>query len=331
MRGTHHIYSIYDFFFLKIHSQRQTTAGITILERFMENTEYEFTFMTDLLFKKLFVNYPDLLKKLVCDLLELKPNEINEFNILNSEMPVEFVDTKHCRLDINMKVNDQIVELAIQVDKENSYPERVLFNWAKNYVSVPSGTKYSHLPRVVVININKKSVLNCKEYHSEFVPLEVTRYDVLCDRMSLHFFELEKIPLENHEEDMILLWLKLFKAKSAEDFEKIKKLGVPEMDKAISAYYDLTADQRFRQLARMRELTAMNEAQALYDAEQRGLQQGLEKGLQQGLQQGIQQGLQQGEQLGEERADAKWQEVAVENEQLRAEIASLKAQLGNAK
>ena len=46
-------------------------------------TKLEYTFKTDLLFKKLFVEYPDLLKKLVSSLLGIPLESIGQFDITN--------------------------------------------------------------------------------------------------------------------------------------------------------------------------------------------------------------------------------------------------------
>lgn len=62
----------------------------------------EYTFKTDTLFKMLFVQYPELLKKLVADLLGIPLEGIGQFVIRNPEMPPENLGDKFCRLDINM-------------------------------------------------------------------------------------------------------------------------------------------------------------------------------------------------------------------------------------
>ena len=50
----------------------------------------------------LFVQYPELLKKLVADLLGIPLQSIGQFVIRNPEMPPENLGDKFCRLDINM-------------------------------------------------------------------------------------------------------------------------------------------------------------------------------------------------------------------------------------
>jgi len=234
-------------------------------------TKLEYTFKTDTLFKMLFVQYPDLLKQLVSELLEIPLTNIEKLEIKNPEMPPEIMGDKFCRLDINMIVNGQLVDLELQVRDEGDYPERVLYYWAREYSSsLPASGKYINLPRTIVISIINFNQLECKEFHSEFRPLEVTRHELLTDKMSLHFFELQKLPKDIPANNMLLLWLALFKADTREELDELKSLEVPVMEQAINAYNTITVSPEFRNLAKMREDAYYNEAAALHNAEQKG-------------------------------------------------------------
>lgn len=227
----------------------------------------EYTFKTDTLFKMLFVQYPELLKKLVADLLGIPLEGIGQFVIRNPEMPPDNLGDKFCRLDINMTVNGQRVDLEVQVCNEGDYPERIMYYWAREFSSaLLTGEGYSTLPRTIVISIIDFSLFGCEEYHSFFQPLEVTRHILLSDKMGFHFFELPKLPPDVGEDDMLLLWLSLFKAETEEELEKIKEMEVPVMSQAINAYYTITASSEFREKERLRAKARHDEAQALYNA-----------------------------------------------------------------
>jgi predicted transposase/invertase (TIGR01784 family) len=230
-------------------------------------TKLEYTFKTDTLFKMLFVKNPDLLKQLVSELLKIPLENIEQFEITNPEMPPEAMGDKFCRLDINMIVDGQRVNLEIQVEKEGHYLERILFHWARVYSSsIESGGDYKKLPRTIIISLINFNQLNCKEFHSEFRPLEVNRHEELTDKMTLHFFELKKLPQELNAENKLLLWLSLFKAETQEELDKIKSLEVSVMEKAINAYNTITVSPEFKELERLRSLARHNEASALRNA-----------------------------------------------------------------
>ena len=54
-------------------------------------------------------------------------------------------------------------------------------------------------------------------------------------------------------------------------------------EKAIKAYYTITASSEFREKERLREKARHDEAQALYHAKQEGIQEGIQQGIQQGV------------------------------------------------
>jgi len=62
------------------------------------------------------------------------------------------------------------------------------------------------------------------------------------------------------------LWLKLFKANTEEELQKIEKLGVPVMNQAIQAYRHISASEEFKEIERMRERARHDEAEAISHA-----------------------------------------------------------------
>jgi len=96
--------------------------------------------------------------------------------------------------------------------------------------------------------------------------------------MSLHFFELEKLPDVLNDDDMLLLWLSLFKAETEEELAKINAMGVPVMKEAINAYQKITVSPEFKEIERMRSDARHNEASALRNAENQGILKGIETG-----------------------------------------------------
>jgi predicted transposase/invertase (TIGR01784 family) len=82
--------------------------------------------------------------------------------------------------------------------------------------------------------------------------------------MAFYFFELPKLPVDISRNNMLLLWLSLFKAETEEVLEKIKAMEVPVMNQAINAYYTITASSEFREKERLRAKARHDEAQALH-------------------------------------------------------------------
>jgi predicted transposase/invertase (TIGR01784 family) len=204
--------------------------------------------------------------------------DIEQFSITNPEIPPDTLGNKFCRLDVNMTVDGQRVNLEIQVKNEHDFPECSLFYWAREYsTALGEGGDYMELPRVVIISIVAFKLYDCKEVHSEYRPLEVTRHTQLTDKMALHYYELPKLPETACAEDGLLLWLKLFDAETEEDLKKIESLEAPVMKQAIGAYRSITATEEFKELERLRSRARHNEAAALRNArlEERAKWQGV--------------------------------------------------------
>ena len=232
-------------------------------------TELKYKFTNDTLFKMLFVKYPELLKKLVAVLLGIRVDSIGKFEIRNPEMPPESWGEKFCRLDINMDVDGQRVDLEIQVDADGGYyTERTLYYWAREYsTSLPAAGKYAELPRTVILSIVGFKLFPCIEYLSEYQALEVTRHTPLSDRLVLKYFELPKLPETVTADNGLELWLSLFRAKTEEELKQIEETGVQEMSDAISAYHQITVTPEFQEAERLRSKARHDEAQALWNAE----------------------------------------------------------------
>ena len=223
----------------------------------------------------LFVKYPDLLKRLVAELLSINYDSIEQFIITNPEMPPESMGDKFCRLDINMILDGQRVDLEIQVTDEGDYPERSLYYWAREFsTGLQEGESYTKLPRTIIINILAFQQFDCKEFHSEFQALEVTRHTQLTDKLCLHYYELPKLPDQISPANRRELWLSLFRAETEEELAEIESMEVPIMIEAVQAYRHVAASPELREIERLRSKARHDEAQALLNAERRGERRG---------------------------------------------------------
>ena len=237
-------------------------------------TRLKYTLKSDTLFKMLFTKNQELLKRLVAALLGIKYEDITEFNVINPEISPEELGKKFCRLDINMTLNGQKVDLELQIGDEGNYPERSLFYWAREYsTGIDEGQNYALLPRTIVISIlGFNQFPNQEKFHHEFQCLEIATHEPLTDKMALHFYELKKLPPLADTDSGRDLWLKLFNAETEEELKKIEAMEVSFMSEAIMAYRHVAASPEFRELERVRSKARHDEAQAIYNAEQRGEQ-----------------------------------------------------------
>ena len=226
--------------------------------------ELEYKFTNDALFKMVFSQNPDLLKRLVAIILGMQLESIKYFEITNPEMEPEVMGDKFCRLDIHMLVDEQRVDLEIQVRDEGDYPVRSLYYWARDFsTALKENEAYKTLPRTVIINILAFEQFPCEAFYSEYQILEITRHTPLTDKLGMIYLELPKLPEVVDASDELKLWLALFNAKTEEDLAKIEIMGGPVMQQAIGAYRQVTAEDRFKEIERLRSRARHNEASAL--------------------------------------------------------------------
>ena len=244
-------------------------------------TRLKYTMKTDTLFKILFTKYQDLLKRLVAALLSIEYESIEQFFIVNPDISPEELGKKFCRLDINMIVNGQKIDLEVQVTDEGNYPERSLFYWAREFsTGINEGEDYKELPRTIVISIlGYVQFPNSDKFHSEFQALEVTTHEPLTDKMVLHYYELPKLPPLDNTDSSRDLWLQLFRAETEEELMKIEEMGVTVMSEAIAAYRHVAASDEFIAKEKMRSKARHDEAQAIRTAEMRGEARGKVTGM----------------------------------------------------
>lgn len=109
----------------------------------------------DVIFKKIFTENKDMLHEFLADVLEIPSESIKDIVITNPELPPETTDGKFSRLDLNLKVDNSLMNVEIQVKGDNDYRDRTLFYWAKLYTSeLKSGETYGQLKKTVTINID---------------------------------------------------------------------------------------------------------------------------------------------------------------------------------
>ena len=234
----------------------------------------------DIIFKKIFTENEDMLQEFLADILDIPSESIQKIVITNQEIPPETSDGKFSRLDLNLKVEDKLINVEIQLKGDNDYRDRTLFYWAKLYTSeLKSGETYSQLKKTICINIINFNMFDRNDYHTEIVTSIKDTGEIFSDKFSIHFFELKKVGKKVNPNNRRDLWMQFLNADSEEDFEVLKQTNVPIMNKAVNVIYDLSEDTRIREMARIREKALHDEASALANAKNEGKAEGRAEGI----------------------------------------------------
>ena len=230
----------------------------------------------DIIFKKIFTENQDMLHEFIADILDIPSSSIQDIVITNTELPPETLEGKFSRLDLNLKVDDKLINVEIQVKDQVDYQDRALFYWAKLYTSeLKSGEIYGQLKKAITINIINFNMFEGNNYHTEVIAAIKDTNKVYSDKFNMHFFELKKISKRNvNPNNRRELWMHFLNADSKEDLEMLRKTNVPIMEKAVNVIYDLSEDTKIREMARMREKALHDEASALHNAKNEGRAEG---------------------------------------------------------
>ena len=278
----------------------------------------------DVIFKRVFgdANNEDIIAAMISALLEIPRGDIRKIEIQNVELPPEELEGKFSRLDLKLNVDDQIVNVEMQVNYEPDFRERTLFYWSKIYGSdLKAGHSYGELKQTYCVNIINFNIFDCEDYHSDFVVMEKNRHEILCDKLSIHFFELKKI--DNVRKNQAMEdWLHLINAETEEELMAIQQTTtIPEVKKTIVMLRHLSADEKVRQEAYYREKRMHDEDNAIIGSRREGFREGKAAGLAEGEARGLVKGRAEGRAEGEARVKQtlieKWRTRGMTDEEIR--------------
>ena len=210
----------------------------------------------DIIFKKLFTDEGNqhLLQAYLSDTLGIPYDSIESLVVLNSEIMPDSITEKYSRMDIRMKANGRLINVEMQIKDEGNYKDRSLYYLSKLYSGqLKSGEVYGSLNQCISINIINFNLFDCEEYHSSFSMREDSRNEQLTDKFTAHYFELKKIGKNFDKNNKQELWLRLINAETEDELDMLQQTGVKSIQDAVVVLHKMSADEKTRELAEMRE------------------------------------------------------------------------------
>ena len=283
-----------------------------------------YTLRNDYMFKAVLQKNKRALSGLLCALLGYRESQIQDIELLN---PIELgkaVDEKTCILDLKLVLNNAtILNLEMQVNSLDSWPERSLLYLCRAFDHLKSGEDYSETQETMHIGILDFHIKHLTpQFYAEFKMINTINHEVYSDKMVLRVLDLKVVEEllasgrepgaeelfgeragagavpANYEE--LYEWAKLFKATT---WEEMKKLAAENEDIAetIVTYHEMSEDEKIREQCEARERYDHDKASYIGMGRREGEKIGLEKGLSQGEKIGLEKGLSQGEKIGLEK------------------------------
>jgi hypothetical protein len=217
--------------------------------------------MDNTLFKMFFVENPDLLKRLVAGMFDLVADNIKDFEIINPEIPPEKIEDEPDRWNINVLIDKKNVDLNVQVEEVDDFNKYTVFNLMRRLSSTYELTEiYFSPPPIIDIYIVDYPVFDCDSYKLAFSLMDEGTREHVIDLTVLRYYEISKLPKVMAQNTELELLLALFRARTVKDLEELKNLGLPILNQAIEAYYELVESARYQETVRHRAESLRNEA-----------------------------------------------------------------------
>ena len=232
----------------------------------------------DIVFKAIFgkaANKP-LLASLLSSVLNLPFEDLENLEILNSELGISQIDEKNSILDLRIRLSSGVeIDVEIQVIEHKAYIERILSYWAKMYQgNLKVGKNYEDLKKCIIVNIIGFNLFESQDMHSKFKIRSETDGRLLTDHLEIHFIELSKLDKYNKDIENPLLceWVEFLGLKNEVDMENLReRKDLPEQIKrAIEELEALKKDPNMQMEATRKDMFIRDYFQGITDAIREG-------------------------------------------------------------
>jgi predicted transposase/invertase (TIGR01784 family) len=241
----------------------------------------------DFVFKKLFCDDREILTDLINAVLDLPKNRrIRSVQIKNPIILPEEITQKYIILDIlATDESDHLYDIEMQARQYDYYSKRTLYYASRIYAGqLDASGEYGNLCPVIGIHfLDYEEFPDHSDFHFCFELRDIRHPELrLTDDMAIHIFELpkfEKIGKVGRPKDAMREWLHFFNHAHEED--KIMRASYyknPAIHKAFNILETLSADEKNRMLAEIREKALRNERSELSAAKKKGIEEGIIKG-----------------------------------------------------
>lgn len=215
-----------------------------------------YTLQNDYLFKAVMEADENILRALLCSLLELKEDEIISVRITNPIIQGSKADEKTTMLDIKVLLNNRkIINLEMQNIDRHDWPERSLIYLCRCFNNIKKGADY-----IDVIPAHHIGILDfalphlSKEFYSHFYMMNPKTHEIYSDKLYLSVLNLKHRELATEEDKQWGLdkWAAAFLADTWEEFRMLAADNSVYADVA-DAIYEAMLDESKREACRRYE------------------------------------------------------------------------------
>lgn len=242
----------------------------------------------DYIFKLIFGNQrnSDLLTDFLSSALKIPVEDFNRIIIRDPNLQVAFPEGKLSILDLCIETDERIIDVEIQVANTYEIRERITY-YASRLLSeqLGKGDSYKFKQVISIVITDFVLIQDSETYHNCYHLYDSETGSKFSDILEINTLELPKTPKEDKENERLVDWLQFFQADREEELTMLAKKS-ETMNKAVAIIKELSADEKVRYEADMRERAIRDYNSAMYGAHKQGLEEGIEQGREQGIEQG---------------------------------------------
>ena len=140
------------------------------------------------MFQALFQENTEALTNLICSILHWPRYKIISLEITNPIVLGKYIENKTFILDIKVLLNDNtIVNLEMQLNNYNNWPERSLGYLCRNFDNLNKGDDYSNTKAAIHIGfLNFTLFPNLPEFHATYKIQNIKNQNIYTDKFILH-------------------------------------------------------------------------------------------------------------------------------------------------
>ena len=243
---------------------------------------------------------PTVRKGFCAAVMRVKPEEIEETELLPTHLHREYADDKLGILDVRVRLKNGIqINMEMQVKKYPFWDERALFYLSKMFTEqLREGEAYGRLKKSIQVSILDFILFpdDARYYRTMHFRDDETG-KLYNDKMELQILELKKLPGEIQAGEDIANWMRFFNGKNRKEFEDMARVD-EYLDEAYEALKRLSADDEKRLEYEARAKVLRDHINMLESIKEEGLEEGRKEGLEEGRKEGRKEGLEEGRKEG---------------------------------
>ena len=244
----------------------------------------------DFMFKRIFTNNPEILKKFLISVLKLDINpNLATITILNNELTKAREKEYHKTVDIYARINNNLrIDIEVNSEKFNTVKVRNTFYLNKITVDTTDvGVNYKDFSKIYFYQLNLNIQKSDKDLEEEYEILStkthkrlLDNYKIVCKSLD-YYNELYYNQDNKLSEDII--WLSLLNANSLDELKEIASLVMndKEKEKFVFDCEDACKDVKWLSEWKSDFWADVVRHNVLEDAKNEGLKEGFERGIEQ--------------------------------------------------